>query len=260
MLLQKLNLVDDHITATTNVLQNVPVDATPSRPGVTEEKEQVVLAFDVGDEENAGNWVRVSIPTPSEKFIHSHMLMVFIGKKVIHGCHWLAARFQHHNRLIPTQRCYRYPSKSLRCSKSTAAYTPSGGLSYRLHLWSYIIRAPQRVLWKENGSVIIVSRLHSFHACLCRGSELDRLVDLSLHCGRWRRRAAHGAWWHDRRRVSRTEESRTGCHAPRPHDQPGPHHWSYHFRIHLTFGLGMDVLVKLDSNKYRLAVSHITSW
>ena len=62
MVLQKLDLVDDHITTTTGVLQDASVDGTTPGSGRVQQREKIVLAFDVGDEENAGNWPKASPP------------------------------------------------------------------------------------------------------------------------------------------------------------------------------------------------------
>ena len=60
MLLQKLDLVDDHIATTSDVLQNTADKENSSGRVSVDDKEPVVVAFDRGDEDNSGNWPRVS--------------------------------------------------------------------------------------------------------------------------------------------------------------------------------------------------------
>ena len=59
MVLQKLDLVDDHVATTSDVLQDCSVDQKAPALGFGQDKELIVIAFHVGDEENAGNWPRV---------------------------------------------------------------------------------------------------------------------------------------------------------------------------------------------------------
>lgn len=59
MVLQKLDLVDDNVATTSDVLQDCSVDQKNPALGFVQAKEHIVIAFDVGDKENAGNWPRV---------------------------------------------------------------------------------------------------------------------------------------------------------------------------------------------------------
>lgn len=188
------------------------------------------------------------------------MLMVIAGQKII-GCrNWLAARFQHHVRLIPPQRCNRCPPESLQCSKSRAAHSASSGLPHRIHIRSHIIRTTQRILREESDPAVIVPDLHALHPCLRTGSKLACLIDVPLHCGHWRCRASHSARRIDRRCLPGNDQSRTGYYAPCTNDQLGPHHWPHHCRVCVRQGMDVDVLDQLNPDVYDLAVSDIASW
>ncbi|KAK3176210.1 hypothetical protein OEA41_007533 [Lepraria neglecta] len=56
MRVQKLDLVDDRIVTTSDILQIGPIAEKISVPGSENDEQPVVIAFDIGDMDNAGNW------------------------------------------------------------------------------------------------------------------------------------------------------------------------------------------------------------
>ncbi|KAL2055866.1 hypothetical protein ABVK25_004110 [Lepraria finkii] len=55
MRVQKLDLVDDRVVTTSDILRIGPIAEKISVPGSENDEQAVVIAFDVGDMDNAGN-------------------------------------------------------------------------------------------------------------------------------------------------------------------------------------------------------------
>ena len=62
MRVQKLDLVDDRIVKTSDILQTAPIAEKIAISSSENDEQPVVIAFDIGDMENAGNWPRVRVP------------------------------------------------------------------------------------------------------------------------------------------------------------------------------------------------------
>ena len=66
MRVQNLDLVDDGIVTTSDIRQIGPAAEKVVAPGSENEGQPVIIAFDIGDMDNAGNWPRVGF-RPTQK-------------------------------------------------------------------------------------------------------------------------------------------------------------------------------------------------
>ena len=96
MRVQKLDLVDDRIVTTSDILQIGPIGEKLPVPGSENDVQPVVIAFDIGDMDNAGNWPRVRVRFDAKN--QECSLTTVTVQKAIDRYGWLAARFQHYLR------------------------------------------------------------------------------------------------------------------------------------------------------------------